>query len=186
MALSTVLSVLVPSHEDTSATLWSWTLTSKTLKTTVCIDLVVLENGHLGLLALVLDLLWSSVLLLLPLLGTSSQTKHQVKSRLLLDVVVGKSATVLELLSSEDETLLVGGNALLVLDLGLDVIDGIAGLNLKGDSLASQGFDDCYLLVSILFFFHLDRGGEKGYYIQICIPPRRRRTRWRVDSFWML
>ncbi|KAJ7780550.1 hypothetical protein DFH07DRAFT_792675 [Mycena maculata] len=21
---------------------------------------------------------------------------------------------------------------------------------------------------------------------KICIPPRRRRTRWRVDSFWML
>ena len=109
-----------------------------------------------------------------------------MKGRFFLNVVVGQSTSILKLLSSEDETLLVGGNALLVLDLGLDVIDGIAGLNLKGDSLASQGFDDCYLLVSILFFFHLDRGGEKGYYIQICIPPRRRRTRWRVDSFWIL
>jgi hypothetical protein len=45
-----------------------------------------------------------------------------VECRLLLDVVVGKGATILELLSSEDQTLLVRGNALLVLDLGLDVV----------------------------------------------------------------
>ena len=31
-----------------------------------------------------------------------------------------------------------GGNALLVLDLGLDIVDGIAGLNLQGDGLAGE------------------------------------------------
>ncbi|EMD62299.1 hypothetical protein COCSADRAFT_94378, partial [Bipolaris sorokiniana ND90Pr] len=41
---------------------------------------------------------------------------------LLLDVVVGKGAAILELLSGEDQALLVRGNALLVLDLGLDII----------------------------------------------------------------
>jgi hypothetical protein len=46
-----------------------------------------------------------------------------MKSRLLLDVVVGESAAILELLASEDETLLVWGNTFLVLDLGLDVVD---------------------------------------------------------------
>jgi len=45
-----------------------------------------------------------------------------VECRLLLDVVVGKGAAILELLSGEDQTLLVRGNALLVLDLGLDVV----------------------------------------------------------------
>jgi hypothetical protein len=36
--------------------------------------------------------------------------EHQVKSGFLLDVVVAQSATVLELLTSEDETLLIRGN----------------------------------------------------------------------------
>ena len=38
-----------------------------------------------------------------------------MKSALLLDVVVGESAAILELFSSEDETLLIWGNSLLVL-----------------------------------------------------------------------
>ena len=46
-----------------------------------------------------------------------------MEGRLLLDVVVRKGAAVLELLAGEDETLLVGGDALLVLDLGLDGLD---------------------------------------------------------------
>jgi hypothetical protein len=45
-----------------------------------------------------------------------------VESGLLLDVVVGKGAAVLELLAGEDQALLVRGNALLVLDLGLDIV----------------------------------------------------------------
>jgi len=60
----------------------------------------------------------------------------------LLDVVVGQSAAILELLSGEDQTLLVWWNALLVLDLGLDIVDGVRGLNLEGDGLASEGLDE--------------------------------------------
>jgi hypothetical protein len=63
----------------------------------------------------VLDLLGGGVHLLLALLGTSTETEDQVEGRLLLDVVVRKGATVLKLLSSEDQTLLVRGNSLLVL-----------------------------------------------------------------------
>lgn len=54
------------------------------------VDLVVLEDGHLRLLPLVLDLLGSVVGLLLPLLGTSAQTQDKMKSRFLLDVIVGQ------------------------------------------------------------------------------------------------
>jgi len=60
----------------------------------------------------------------------------------LLDVVVAEGAAILELLASEDQTLLVRGNTLLVLDLGLDIVDGVAGLHLKGDSLAGEGLDE--------------------------------------------
>ena len=52
----------------------------------------------------------------------TTETENKVKRRLLLDVVVGKSATVLELLAGEDQTLLVRRNAFLILDLGLDIV----------------------------------------------------------------
>ena len=41
-----------------------------------------------------------------------------MESGLLLDVVVRKSAAILELLASEDKALLIGRDALLILDLG--------------------------------------------------------------------
>lgn len=61
-----------------------------------------------------------------------------MEGALLLDVVVGEGATVFELLACEDEALLVRGNALLVLDLGLYVVDGVGGLDLEGDGLAGD------------------------------------------------
>lgn len=51
------------------------------------------------------------VSLLLALLGTTTETKHEVESRLLLDVIVGEGTAVLELLAGEDQALLVGGDA---------------------------------------------------------------------------
>jgi hypothetical protein len=105
-------------------------LSAQTLDLSITINLVVLENRQLGLLALVLDLLWRSVDLLLALLSTTAETEHQVKSRLLLDVVVGEGTAVFELLAGEDQALLVGGNALLVLDLGLDIVNSIGGFDL--------------------------------------------------------
>jgi hypothetical protein len=61
---------------------------------------------------------------------------------LLLDVVVGEGAAVLKLLAGEDQALLVGRDALLVLDLGLDVVDGVGALDLEGDGLAGEGLDE--------------------------------------------
>jgi len=62
-----------------------------------------------------------------------------VEGALLLDVVVRKSAAILQLLASEDKPLLVRGDALLVLDLCLDVVNGVGGLHLEGDGLAGEG-----------------------------------------------
>ena len=42
-----------------------------------------------------------------------------------MDSLITQGATVFERLAGEDEVLLVGGDALLVLDLGLDTIDGV-------------------------------------------------------------
>merc|ERR1711899_727088 len=61
-----------------------------------------------------------------------------MESRLLLDVVVRKSSSILQLLSSKDQPLLVWGDSLLVLDLGLDILNGVRRLHLQSDGLASQ------------------------------------------------
>merc|ERR1712188_267567 len=72
----------------------------------------------------------------------STEAEHEVKGRLLLDVVVGEGAAVLELLSGEDEALLVWWNTLLVLDLSLYILDGIGRLDLEGDGLAGERFHE--------------------------------------------
>jgi len=53
-----------------------------------------------------------------------------------------ESTAILELLASEDEALLVWGNSFLILDLGLNVLNGVALLNIKGDGLSCQSFDE--------------------------------------------
>ena len=65
-----------------------------------------------------------------------------MEGRLLLDVVVGKGSSILELLSSEDKSLLVWWDTFLILDLGLDVLDGVSWLDIEGDSLTSEGLDE--------------------------------------------
>merc|ERR1712241_791410 len=74
-------------------------------------------------------------------LHTSSQSEHKMESALLLDVVVGESPSVLQLLASEDQSLLIWGNAFLILDLGLDVLNGVGWLDLEGDGLPGEGLD---------------------------------------------
>merc|ERR1711988_1323306 len=72
-------------------------------------------------------------------LHTSPEPEDEVKGRLLLDVVVRKSSAILQLLASEDQPLLIWGNAFLVLDLSLDVLNAVGGLDLEGDGLPSEG-----------------------------------------------
>merc|ERR1712227_400850 len=75
-------------------------------------------------------------------LHTTSKSEDEMESGLFLDVVVGESSSILELLSGEDKSLLVWWNTFLVLDLGLDVLDGVSWLDIKGDGLTSEGFDE--------------------------------------------
>merc|ERR1712062_860252 len=84
---------------------------------------------------------------------TTSQPQHQVKSRLLLDVVVAQRASVFQLFTGEDETLLVWWDSFFVLDLGLDVVYGVAGFHLEGDGLAGEGFHEDLHDAGLLFLF---------------------------------
>ena len=65
-----------------------------------------------------------------------------MKSGLLLDVVVTQGAAVFELLAGEDEALLVWGDSFLVLDLSLDVFNGVRGLDIEGDGLSGESLDE--------------------------------------------
>ena len=65
-----------------------------------------------------------------------------MESGLLLDVVVGEGSAVFKLLSGEDESLLVWWDTFFVLDLGLDVFDGVCWLDIEGDGLTSEGLDE--------------------------------------------
>lgn len=58
-------------------------------------------------------------------LHTTSKAEDEMKGRLLLDVIVAQGAAILELLAGENQSLLIRGDALLVLDLRLNIVDGI-------------------------------------------------------------
>ena len=75
-------------------------------------------------------------------LHSSSKSENQMECRFFLDVVVGESSSVLELLSGEDESLLIWWDSLFVLDLSFDVFDGVSWLNVESDGLSSQSLDE--------------------------------------------
>merc|ERR1719456_1153913 len=75
-------------------------------------------------------------------LHATTKAEHKVERRLLLDVVIRKGAAVLELLAGEDQALLIRRDALFVLDLGLDVVNRVRRLDLKGNRLARKGLDE--------------------------------------------
>ena len=65
-----------------------------------------------------------------------------MQSRLLLNVIIGQSVSVLKLLARKNQALLFQRNALLVLDLCLDVINGIKDLNVKRNGLSRDGLNE--------------------------------------------
>merc|ERR1711935_1057557 len=74
-------------------------------------------------------------------LHTSSQTKNQMQGRLLLDVVVREGTAILKLFAGKDQSLLIWRNALLVLDLSLEILNRVGSFDLKGDGFTGQGLD---------------------------------------------
>jgi len=65
-----------------------------------------------------------------------------MKCRLFLDVVVWESATIFQLFSGENETLLVWGNSFLILNFSFNILNSIRWFDLKGDGFSSQGLDE--------------------------------------------
>jgi len=62
-------------------------------------------------------------------LHSTTQTEDKMKSGLFLDVVIRKRAAIFQLLAGENQPLLVGRDAFLVLNLCLDILDAVRGLH---------------------------------------------------------
>ena len=74
-------------------------------------------------------------------LHATTESEDQVQGRFLLNVVIGEGTAVFKLFSGENETLLVRGDALLVLDLGFHVVDCVGAFNFEGNGFTGQGLD---------------------------------------------
>merc|ERR1712024_311910 len=123
--LATVLAIKMCSHEDTGSTFLTRAFTSQTMDFSIIVHSVVFQDGQLHLLVLVFDFFGSGVILLLAFLSTTTETKHQEQGGFFLDIVVRECAAIFQLLSGKDQTLLIWRNSLLILDLSLNIFDGI-------------------------------------------------------------
>ena len=59
-----------------------------------------------------------------------------------MDVVIRQTSSIFKLLSGEDESLLIWWDTLFVLDFSLDGFDRVGWLDIEGDGLSSQSFDE--------------------------------------------
>ena len=73
---------------------------------------------------------------------SASKSQDEMESRLLLDIVIRKGSAILKLFTGEDKSLLIWWDTFLVLDLGLDVFDGVCWLDIEGYDLTSEGLDE--------------------------------------------
>ena len=81
---------------------------------------------------------------------STSESEDQVEGGFLLDVVIREGTSILQLLPSEDQSLLIGGNPFLILNLGLHVFNGVGWLHLQGDGLPSESLhEDLHSLLMI-------------------------------------
>ena len=97
---------------------------------------VVLEGLQGNRLVDTLDLFGFGVDLLFTLLTTTTKTQNKMKCRFFLNVVVTQCTAIFKLFSGKDQTLLIRRNTFLVLNLGLDIVNGVGRLNIERNGLA--------------------------------------------------
>jgi hypothetical protein len=73
---------------------------------------------------------------------STTETEHEMQRRFLLNIVIRKGAPIFQLFAGKNETLLIRRNAFLVLDLGLDVFNGIRRLDIERNGLARERLDE--------------------------------------------
>ena len=65
-----------------------------------------------------------------------------MQRRLLLDIVIGQRASILQLLPCKDKPLLIRRNPLLILDLRLDILNRVRWLHIQRNRLARKRLDE--------------------------------------------
>jgi len=65
-----------------------------------------------------------------------------MKSGFLLNVVVWEGTAIFKLFPRKDETLLVGRDALFILDFGFNVVDRVGRLDFEGNGFTRQSLDE--------------------------------------------
>merc|ERR1719474_921418 len=73
---------------------------------------------------------------------STSQSQHQMQGALLLDVIVAQRTAILQLLSGKDKPLLLRWDPLFVLNLGLDILNGVIWLHIESDGLSRQSLHE--------------------------------------------
>jgi hypothetical protein len=73
---------------------------------------------------------------------STTETEHEMQRRFLLNIVIRKSAPIFQLFARKNETLLIRRNAFLVLNLGLDVFNGIRRLDIERNGFARERLDE--------------------------------------------
>ena len=98
-------------------------------------------------------------------LHAATETQDQMECRLLLNIVVRKGLTILELLAREDQALLIRRDALLVLNLLLHILNAVARLNIERDRLASKSLDENLHFVYYLVYWKVRRRRRSIFWI---------------------
>ena len=135
--LSTIVAIVVLGHEASNTS--HRRILSKTSDLSIGFNSVVFECLQRNSLVDALGLLWFGIDLLLTLLTSTTKTKDQVKCRFFLNIVITECPTIFQLLSSKDQTLLIRRNSLFILNLGLDIINGIRRFHIQCDRLTWKG-----------------------------------------------
>jgi hypothetical protein len=99
----------------------------------------------------VLDIVVQQRLCIIQLLGNETEPLiihaiKQVQSRFILNIAVHQSPPILQLLVIEKQQLLIRSDAFLLLNLSLDIGEGVRALHLNCDDIARRGLKKIFIM----------------------------------------
>ena len=130
MTFAAVLTIKMVCHEYASAAALIWTLSSQSGDFTVFVYFVIFQYSQLDLLLLVLNFLWSCVVLLLALTTTTTKAQHEMKGWFFLNIIIRQCSAVFQLFAGKDQTLLIRWDTFFILDFCFYIFNGVTRFDL--------------------------------------------------------